>query len=77
MPNPTTLPPELFTQIITSALQPGSPTDIEREYDFHSGTNISSSQHSTPDTRATGIHRSGGSYEWSYRIRESRSWCAR
>ncbi|BCS27785.1 uncharacterized protein APUU_60833S [Aspergillus puulaauensis] len=50
MPDPTTLPPELFTQILSYAVQPHPPTDpnpntarnreIEREYDFHSGTNL-------------------------------------
>lgn len=50
MPDPTTLPPELFTQVLSSAVQPHPPTDpnpntvrnreIEREYDFHSGTNL-------------------------------------
>ncbi|KAL4925046.1 uncharacterized protein BDV17DRAFT_300546 [Aspergillus undulatus] len=50
MPDPTTLPPELFTRILSSAVQPHPPTDpnpntacnreIERKYDFHSGTSL-------------------------------------
>ncbi|KAL3460233.1 hypothetical protein BJX64DRAFT_300702 [Aspergillus heterothallicus] len=50
MPDPTTLPPELFTQILSLALQPHPPTDsnpntarnheIECEFDFHSGTSL-------------------------------------
>ncbi|KAI9371093.1 hypothetical protein BJX61DRAFT_548542 [Aspergillus egyptiacus] len=50
MPDPTSLPPELFTQIVSSAVQAHSPTDsdpntarnreIELDYDFHCGTNL-------------------------------------